>query len=145
MKNTIIIDTGFFLALANKKDKFHQSAIKLFQSLVNQNEFITTWCVATETCYFLQDKVGIDAPRSFINKITTGKLTVFEIKPHHCPRIEELMEKYRDLPMDLADASLVILAEELGHGNILSVDFRDFNTYRWKNKQPFTNLFINIK
>lgn len=55
------------------------------------------------------------------------------------------MEKYRDLPMDLADASLVILAEELGHGNILSVDFRDFNTYRWKNKQPFTNLFINIK
>lgn len=145
MTNTIIIDTGFFLALANKKDEFHQSAKKLFQSLVNENEFITTWCVATETCYFLQDKVSIDAPRSFINKIATGKLIVFELKPHHCPRIEELRQKYLDLPMDLADASLVILAEELGHGNILSVDFRDFNTYRWKNKKPFTNLFIKME
>lgn len=142
MKNIIIVDTGFFLALVNKKDEFHQSAKKLFQSLVDDNEFITTWCVATETCYLLQERVGIDAPRSFINKIATGKLIVFDLKPVHCPRIEELMQKYRNLPMDLADASLVILAEELGHGRILSVDFRDFNTYRWKNKQPFTNLFM---
>lgn len=66
---------------------------------------------------------------------------VFDLKPIHCPRIEELMQKYRDLPMDLADASLVILAEELGQGRILSVDYRDFNTYRWKNTKPFTNLF----
>ncbi|WP_254449556.1 hypothetical protein [Anabaena sp. UHCC 0253] len=51
------------------------------------------------------------------------------------------MEKYKDLPMDLADSSLVILAEELGHGQILSVDYRDFNTYRWKNTEPFDNLF----
>ena len=45
------------------------------------------------------------------------------------------------LPIDLADASLVILAEELGSGQILSVDYRDFNTYRWKNTEPFQNLF----
>ena len=51
------------------------------------------------------------------------------------------MQKYRDLPMDLADASLVILAEELGSGQILSVDYRDFNSYRWKNTEPFQNLF----
>ena len=51
------------------------------------------------------------------------------------------MQKYRDLPMDLADTSLVILAEELGSGQILSVDYRDFNTYRWKNTEPFQNLF----
>jgi predicted nucleic acid-binding protein len=43
--------------------------------------------------------------------------------------------------MDLADASLVILAEELDQGRILSVDYRDFNTYRWKNTYPFENLF----
>jgi predicted nucleic acid-binding protein len=44
--------------------------------------------------------------------------------------------------MDLADASLVILADELGHGRILSTDQRDFNTYRWKNHEPFENLLI---
>ncbi|MEI6446196.1 MAG: hypothetical protein WCO29_24485 [Nostocales cyanobacterium ELA583] len=52
------------------------------------------------------------------------------------------MEKYANLPMDLADASLVILAEHLGHGRIFSVDQRDFNTYRWKQNYPFENLLF---
>jgi hypothetical protein len=42
--------------------------------------------------------------------------------------------------MDLADASLVILAEAVGDGRIVSTDQRDFTTYRWKNHQPFRNL-----
>ncbi len=58
----------------------------------------------------------------------------------HFPRAAELMAQYAGLPMDLADASLVILAEHLGHGRIVSTDQRDFNTYRWKNQHPFTNL-----
>lgn len=44
------------------------------------------------------------------------------------------------LPMDLADASLVVLAEHLGHGRILTCDRRDFNIYRWKNTNSFENL-----
>ncbi len=54
-----------------------------------------------------------------------------------------LMKKYEGLPMDLADASLVLLAEELERGNILSTDRRNFNTYRWKNHKPFMNLLIS--
>jgi len=136
----IIVDTGFWLALANQKDSLHPLAKKQFQNLINE-QFITTWCVVTETCYLLQKRVGIDAPKIFIHKISTGKLQVFDLKIKHSQRIEELMQKYRDLPMDLADASLVILAEELGSGQILSVDYRDFNTYHWKNTEPFQNLF----
>lgn len=136
----VIVDTGFWLALANSKDDAHRTATKLFQSLENE-EFITTWCVVTETCYLMQKRVGVDAPKLFIRKIALGYLQIFDLNPSHCLRIEELMQKYKDLPMDLADASLVILAEELGHGRILSVDHRDFNTYRWKNTQPFQNLF----
>ena len=90
----------------------------------------------------MQKRVGIDAPKLFIRKIAAGMVKVFDLDSTHCPRIEQLMEKYRNLPMDLADASLVILAEELGHGRILSVDYRDFNTYRWKNTEPFENLFL---
>ncbi len=44
--------------------------------------------------------------------------------------------------MDLADASLVLLAEHLGHGRILSTDQRDFKAYRWKNNYPFENLLL---
>jgi predicted nucleic acid-binding protein len=135
----IIVDTGFGLALANKNDSCHPLAKKQFQKFINQ-QFITTWCVVTETCYLLQKRVGIDAPKTFIHKISTGKLQIFDLKIKHCQRIEVLMEKYKDLPMDLADASLVILAEELGSGQILSVDYRDFNTYRWNDTEPFQNL-----
>jgi uncharacterized protein len=52
------------------------------------------------------------------------------------------MQQYADLPMDLADASLVILAEQLGEGRIFSVDQRDFNTYRWNSTKPFQNLLL---
>ena len=64
----IIVDTGFWLALANKKDSLHPLAKKQFQKLINE-QFITTWCVVTETCYLLQKRVGIDAPKIFIHKI----------------------------------------------------------------------------
>ena len=57
-------------------------------------------------------------------------------------RCSARMSRYRDLPMDLADASLVILAEDLGEGRILSTDQRDFDGYRWKNRQPFQNLLL---
>lgn len=67
---------------------------------------------------------------------------MFELTAAHLDRIAELMSKYADLPMDLADASLVLLAEHLGHGRILSTDRRDFCTYRWKNHHPFNNLLL---
>lgn len=50
------------------------------------------------------------------------------------------MEKYRNLPMDLADVSLVICAEETDDGRILSTDQRDFGAYRFKRRKPFRNL-----
>jgi uncharacterized protein len=58
----------------------------------------------------------------------------------HFLKLKLSMRKYGDLPMDLADASLIILAESLGSGKILSTDIRDFKTYRWKERKPFENL-----
>ena len=52
------------------------------------------------------------------------------------------MAKYADLPIDFADASLVLLAEHLGHGRILSTDVRDFRADRWKQHAPFENLLL---
>lgn len=71
-----------------------------------------------------------------------GAATFFDLRPEHAPRIAALMETYADLPIDLADASLVLLAEELGHGRILSTDTRDFNAYRWKRHEPFDNVLL---
>lgn len=50
------------------------------------------------------------------------------------------MQQYANLPMDLADASLVVLAEELKENRILTTDIRDFSIYRYLETQPFTLL-----
>ena len=136
----IIVDTGFWLALIDQKDTYHERAK---HALKKYNEpLITTWCVVTETCYLLLTRKGFQAQVTFLNSLEQELFTVFNLESHHTPRIIQLMEKYANLPMDLADASLVILAEHLGHGRIFSVDQRDFNTYRWKQTYPFENLLF---
>jgi hypothetical protein len=101
---------------------------------------ITTWPVMTETCHLLLARVGYDALGRFVTKAREGAFELFALAPEHLPAIEALMAKFRDLPCDLADASLVIVAESIGSERILSTDARVFGTYRWKNHKPFKNL-----
>lgn len=104
--------------------------------------YVTTWPVMTETCHLLASRFGVESEIAFVRSGALGAFQIFALGPAHLPRIEALMAKYRALPMDLADASLVIVAEESGSGDILSTDARDFGTYRWKNRKPFRNLLL---
>lgn len=79
---------------------------------------------------------------AFLRSHQRGVFQLFDLDRVYFPRIIELMSQYANLPMDFADASLVILAEVLGHGRILSTDSRDFQTYRWKNRYSFENLLL---
>lgn len=135
----VIADTGFFLAIAHTRDKFHQRAVQRFSELQGET-LITTWPVMAETCHLLLHRVGEAGPTKFLRTVSVGAVEVFDLQASHLPRIVELMEAYANLPMDLADASMVILAEHLGHGRILSTDQRDFGAYRWKQREPFENL-----
>ena len=134
----IIADTGFWLALGDKKDKHHLAADNFAKS--SNERLITTYPVITEVCHILLSRQGVNAQLNFIKMYQLGAFDVFEIANTHKDKLLLLMQQYADLPMDFADASLVLLAEHLGHGRILSTDRRDFHTYRWKNTQPFSNL-----
>lgn len=134
----IIADTGYWLALANASDRHHHAAKEALAAL--REPLVTTWPVMTETCHLLATRLGATAHERFVESASLGAFTIFSLESGHLPRVVELLKKYRDLPMDLADASLVILAEELGSGRILSTDTRDFRTYRWKSRKPFRNL-----
>lgn len=142
-KNSIIADSGFWVALGNKKDRYHAAAnqaLDRFESTV----FIVTWPIIAEASHLLYQRVDFHAQMLFLHTIEAGGADIFQLdEPLHLHRINGLMRKYRDLPMDLADASLVVLAEALEHGRILSTDERDFNCYRWKNAEPFENLLIS--
>lgn len=137
----IIADSGFWIALADKKDKYHQVAENAAKTL--DEILITTTPVITEVCHILLSRQGIRAQLSFMQMYQLGAFEVFELQNKYKNRIVELMQQYADLPMDFADASMVILAEHIEHGRILSTDRRDFHTYRWKNKQPFQNLLFD--
>lgn len=134
----IIADTGFWLALANRRDRHHAAAGAALAAL--DEPLITTWPVMTETCHLLAARLGVDAELRFLAAARDGAFSIFALEARHLARVEALVETYRDLPMDLADASLVVLAEELSSGRILSTDERDFRTYRWKRRKPFENL-----
>lgn len=134
----ILADTGFFVALANRRDHYHEIAVKALKTA--REPLITTWPVMAETCHLLVARFGADAAEAFIKSGASGAFAVHPLGPHELPRVLELMRRYRDLPMDLADASLVLLAEHLGSGRIFSTDHRDFRTYRWKSRKPFQNL-----
>lgn len=135
-----LADTGFFLALANRADRSHAAAVKALKT--HKPRLVTTWSVMTETCYLLLTRLGHEAELRFIDSYAAEAFEVLDLERKDTSRLRELMEKYRDLPMDLADASLVIAAERLGHGDILSTDERDFGVYRWKNYKPFRNLML---
>ena len=124
----ILVDTGFWLALANRRDHYHETAKAALKKL--QEPMITTWPVLTETCHLLLNRMGTEAQQRFLSSWEAGAFQVHPIPEKQIPSISTLMTKYSDLPMDLADASLVLLAEHFGHGRILSTDQRDFQTYR---------------
>jgi len=140
MRNTLLVDSGFWLALINQRDRHHPRAAEFLENCSAQ--LVTTWPVLTETCHLLLKRLGSATQLQFMNSLRNAEVNIYSLNEADLSRLHELMVKYGDLPMDLADGSLVILAEALGHGRILSTDQRDFRTYRWKNHRPFENLLL---
>ncbi len=101
---------------------------------------ITTYPVIIETSYLLYERSGQTAQFRFLQQLTTDSIQIFNFQKNHLERAIQLMQQYSNLPMDLADASLVVLAEELKENCILTTDIRDFSIYRYLGTQPFTLL-----
>lgn len=134
----IAVDTGFLFALLDKSDAWHSRAV--LHAPTAQEGWITTWPVLTETTHLMTSRLGTRFAQALMAEVADGGIVVWDIAPDQIRRIPEMMQRYATLPMDLADASLVLLAEHLGHGRILTTDQRDFSSYRWKTRKPFHNL-----
>ena len=137
----ILADSGFWIALGNRRDRHHAAARAALDRHSTEG-FVSTWPVLTEVTHLLSARVSVTQCVAFVDSIARGACAIPEPPPDALFRAHALMSRYRDLPMDLADASLVILAEDLGEGRILSTDQRDFDGYRWKNRQPFENVLF---
>lgn len=132
---SILVDAGPLIALLDRRDNFHSSAVNFIRS--SRAELVTTLAVVTEAVLTLDfsrtAQVGLLKWADAALRVDTNLMA-------DIPRIVEVMEKYRDLPADFADASLVALAERIGIREIATID-NDFSIYRTKDKRRFTNVF----
>jgi hypothetical protein len=137
----IIADSGFLFALINKKDSKHIKAKEAADKY--SKKWITTCFVFHEVFYLLNEPHHHLIPNIFSME-KTGLREVVGFERNQLFEIEKIVKKYSDQKLDFADASLILLAETLGHGDILTVDIKDFSTCRWKNKNSFNLLLEQL-
>ncbi len=122
----ILADTGPLVALFDPRDRNHSRCKAVVQEL--RQPLVTTVPVLTEAFHLLSPASrGSTALREFVRR---DGLAVWFLDEDALRRAFELMEEYADHPMDLADASLVVAAEQLQTRRIFSLDRDDFSTYR---------------
>jgi len=123
----ILVDTGPLVAMQDRSDPDHARCTSFAKTL--RTPMITTWQCLTETMYFLHDSGGWAAQQRLWAKIRSGDLRVHATTESESLRMEALMRDYADAPCDLADASLVAVAESLKLRRIFTVDSH-FHAYR---------------
>lgn len=121
-----MVDTGPLVALFDPRDRDHAACGKTLAKLTDR--LITTAPVLTEALHLRQPQSrGSDNLRRFV----TGRgLSVWFLDDVSLARALQLMEEYRDQPMDLAGASIVAAAEALRSRKVFTLDKRDFRAYR---------------
>lgn len=130
----VLIDTGPLVAWLDRGDGDHGRVTDFLDGFDGQ--LLTTWPVLTEVCHLLPAHIV----GRFMAWVTAGGLQIVELPPVAAEFIATAMKKYEDLPMDLADASLVWLAGSLGVGDVLTLDDTDFGIYRLPDGKRLRNL-----
>ena len=131
----VLLDTGVIVALLDRSESFHRTCAQMVREV--EAPLVTCEAVITESCYLLRNLSG--ASGAVIENVAAG---IFQI-PFQLSRdtagVRQVMQKYKDRKIDLADACLIRLADEFGTADILTLD-RDFAIYRWGKNKPFRVL-----
>ncbi len=136
MNASALIDTGAILALLDRDDEWHNACHKAFNA--TPLPLLTTEAVLTEAFHLTSRDLG--GIRGLWTLLSAGSLRLAVITHEEMPEIHALMTKYRDRPMDFADATLVHLADRESISLILTIDHDDFETYRIGGRKKFAIL-----
>jgi predicted nucleic acid-binding protein len=131
----VLVDAGALIALLDKDDGQHNHSVETFKDI--RDQLVTVWPALTEAMHLLAETHR--GPAALCDMVTDGVLKVLLLETSDFPRMKELMEKYRDLPMDFADAALVRVAERYGLTRIVTFDDH-FTVYRLPRRTRFTVL-----
>ena len=136
MLNSILIDAGPLIALFDSSERHHKGVQAFLKA--HPYRYVSTLAVFTEVSHMLD--FSAKAQHDFYEWVMYKGVIISDIHQNDMPRLLELTEKYADLPMDFADATLVITAEKTSIREIISLD-RDFDIYRLPGKERIRNVY----
>lgn len=131
--NAVLVDTGPLVALFSRKDEAYDVCLTTFESF--QDPLLTIWPVITEAMYLLD--FSAEAQNGLWEFLLAQTLLVLPLGVEDIPRLRELMHRYRDRPMDFADAALVRVAEREHITTIFTIDQQDFRIYQPRHARHF--------
>ena len=135
----ILCDAGVLLSLVDRTQPQHKAYKITVMRLAKP--LVTTWSCLTEAMYLALHRGGWQMQKQLGQLLLDKLLTVYEIQESDYSRLLALMEQYRDRPMDLADATLVLTAEKTGYRQILTLD-SDFLFYRISDQDTFEIISV---
>lgn len=136
MAGELLLDTGAFVALVDRSEQRHTDCVAVLESWARP--VVTTEAVLTETLYLVGPTWN--AQQVCLEFFLRGAFLLIPSSRKSLQRVVALMEKYYDVPMDFADATLVALGEELQTDQVFTLDHRGFSAYRLHGKKPFRIL-----
>jgi predicted nucleic acid-binding protein len=131
----VLLDTGVIVALLDRSERLHERCAEAVQEI--ETPLVTCEAVIAESCYLLRNLAG--ASEAVIENVATGIFQIPFQLSHEAAGVKQVLRKYRDRRIDLADACLIRLADEFGTGDILTLD-GDFSVYRWGRNKAFRML-----
>ncbi len=130
----ILVDAGPLIAIIDRGEPDHRICVEALSSLTGP--MLTTWPALTEAIYLLGRAGGWPAQEALWKLLARDDLQLVDLDQSLLRRTRALMKKYVDVPMDLADATLVAAAEKLKLNRILTLD-SDFQIYRLAGRRYF--------
>lgn len=131
----VLVDAGALIALLDRDDRWHSACIAALREI--RDPLLTVWPALTEAMHLLADTpLGQEA---LFDMVEDDALGLASLDDGDLARIKALMRKYRDLPMDFADAALVRVAERDRLTHILSFD-QHFRVYALPGRARFVVL-----
>lgn len=133
MTAELLLDTGAFVALVDRSETRHADCVAVLEDW--SGPIVTTEAVLTETLYLVGPTW--EAQHICLEFLLRGAFVLIPSSRQSLQRVAALMKKYRDTPMDFADATLVALGEDLQTNQVFTLDRRGFTVYRLPGKKPF--------
>ncbi len=121
----VLVDTGPLVAIMSRADEHHKVCVETLRDL--PGPLFSCWPVITESAWLMRGHCGV--VQQLLGSIAEGFLEILPIHSAEAAEIGKIMEKYRNIRPQLADAALVYLAERDAFDVIFTLDRRDFSVY----------------